>query len=109
MMQTAELGHRYNPVAATEIHLRFTAGRRSLRQRKMRSVLVVVTDVLVHQAFQMPFIQNDRMVEQITAAVANPTLSDTVLPRASEAGPLGLDAEAFYGCASPKFRPPVFS
>src|ERR1039458_1833746 len=93
MMQTAELGHRYNPVAATEIHLCFTAGRGSLRQRKMCSVFVIVTDVIIHQALQMPFIQNDHMVEQIASAVANPTLSNTVLPRASEAGPLGLDAE----------------
>jgi hypothetical protein len=88
MMQTAELGHRYNPVAATEIHHCLTTGRGSLRQRKMCSVFVIVTDVISHQAFQMPLIENNHMVEQIAAAIANPTLGNTVLPRASEAGPL---------------------
>jgi hypothetical protein len=53
----------------------------------MRTVLVVVTDVLVHPALQKPFIQNDHMVEQIQAAVADSTFGNTVLPRASEAGP----------------------
>jgi len=52
--------------------------------------------VLVHEPLQMLFIENDHMVEQIPAAVANPAFSDTVLPRTSEAGPLGLDAEALY-------------
>ena len=36
------------------------------------------------------------MVEQITAAVSDPTLGNAVLPRASETGSLGLDAEALY-------------
>ena len=29
----------------------------------MRPILVVVADVLIHQAFQMAIIDNDRMVE----------------------------------------------
>ena len=37
------------------------------------------------------------MVEQIPAAVTDPALGDAVLPRTSEAGPLGLDAEALHG------------
>jgi hypothetical protein len=37
----------------------------------MRSVIVIVTDVILHQAFEMPFIQDDHMVEQIPAAVAD--------------------------------------
>jgi hypothetical protein len=45
----------------------------------MRSIFVVVTDVLTHQTFQMAFIQNDHMVEQIAAAVADPALGDTIL------------------------------
>ena len=45
----------------------------------------------------MPFVENDHMVEQIPAAVADPALCNTVLPRASEVGPLWLDAEALHG------------
>jgi hypothetical protein len=44
----------------------------------------------------MPFIDNDHMVEQIPAAVANPTLGNTVLPPTAEAGPLRLYAEALH-------------
>ena len=62
----------------------------------MRSVVVIVTDVLSHQAFQMPFIENDNMVEEIPAAVSDPTLSNTVLPRTAEVGSLGLNAEALH-------------
>jgi hypothetical protein len=51
-----------------------------LSQAKVRSIFVVVADVLVHQSFQMPFIDNDHMVEQIPAAVANPPFRNTVLP-----------------------------
>jgi hypothetical protein len=42
----------------------------------------------------MALIEDDYMVEQIPMAVADPALGDAVLPRASEARPLGLDAEA---------------
>jgi hypothetical protein len=28
----------------------------------MSSILVIIPDVLVHQAFQMPFVENDHMV-----------------------------------------------
>ena len=62
----------------------------------MCSILVVVTDVLIHQAFQMPLIEDDHMVKQIAAAVADPPLGNTVLPRTSEACSLRMDAEAFH-------------
>src|SRR5450759_4096274 len=60
----------------------------------MRPVLMVVTEVLTHQSFQMPFVENDDMVEQVPTAVSDPTLRDAILPRTLEAGPFGLDAEA---------------
>ena len=96
MMQAAEPGHRYNSVINTGILDCFTTGGRSLRQRNMSSVLVVVPDVLVHQAFQMAFVHNNYIVEQIPAAVADPSLGHAILPRTSEAGPLRLDAKALH-------------
>src|ERR1035437_142443 len=62
----------------------------------MRSVVVVITDVVLYEAFQMPLIQDDHMVEKIPAAVADPTFRHTVLPRTSETGPFGLNAEALH-------------
>ena len=58
--------------------------------------VLVVMDVLVHQPFQMPFIQHDHTVEQIVTATADPALGDAVLPRTAEADPLGLDAKALH-------------
>ena len=57
-------------------------------------LIVVVADVLIHKALEMPFIYSDYMVEQVAAAAADPALSSTVLPRTSEARPLRLDIEA---------------
>jgi hypothetical protein len=36
------------------------------------------------------------MIKQISSAIPNPAFCYTVLPRTAEAGPLGLDAEAFH-------------
>jgi hypothetical protein len=43
------------------------------------------------------FIHNDYMVKQIPAAVAHPTLGNTVLPWTLETGPLWLNAKALHG------------
>jgi hypothetical protein len=47
-------------------------------QTEVRAIFVVIADVIVHQALQMPFIENDHMVEQIAAAV---TSSVNCVPR----------------------------
>ena len=77
--------------------MHFTACRRSLRQGKVSPVVVIITDVIIHQALQMALIEHDHMVQQVPAAVADPAFRDTILPRTSETGPFGLDAEALYG------------
>ena len=50
---------------------------------------MVVADVFIHEAFQMPFIENDDVVEQIPAAVSDPALCDAVLPGIAEGGLVG--------------------
>jgi len=62
----------------------------------MLAVCVVVVDVFIHKTFEMPFIENNHMVEQIPATAADPTLGNSVLPGTAETGPLGLDAEALH-------------
>src|SRR5664279_6651020 len=96
-MQTAKTWHGYNLTTYASVVFRFTTGRRSLRQRKMRSVIVIVTNVVGHQTFQMPLIKHDHMVEQIAAAVFDPAFCNTVLPRISKAVPLGKYAQALHG------------
>ena len=57
---------------------------------------MLVADVFSHQALQMPLAEDDHVVEQISAAISDPTLGDTVLPRTTEAGSLRLDADALH-------------
>ncbi len=96
MMETAEPWHRQDLMAAALILPCGMTRRRFLRQREMRPVLVIIADVLVHQTFQMPLVQDRHMIEQITAAVVDPTFGNAILPRTSKAGSLGLDAEALH-------------
>src|SRR5271156_6123753 len=95
VMQATKSWHGYDSATHIRVLLWFTTRRCSLVQCKMRSIFVVVKNVLVQQALQMPFIQHDHMVEQITTAAADPTLANTVLPWTSETGPLGWMPKLF--------------
>ena len=52
----------------------------------MSPVLVVVAHVIGHKPLEMRFIQNDHMVQQVSAATSHPALSDAILPWASKRG-----------------------
>jgi len=78
MMQTTQPWHRSHLVTSAGIFLCFTTCRRPLFQREMGAVFEIVEDVFVHEAFQMPPIENDNMIEQIPAAGAYPAFRDTV-------------------------------
>jgi hypothetical protein len=95
-MQSAQSRHGNDAAIGADAIFRLAAGRRSLRQREMRPVRVVVTDVFVHQSFQVSLIHNDHMVEQIPAAVADPSFCNPVLLRTTETGSLRLDAEDLH-------------
>lgn len=96
MMQAAQSWHRGNSGSRFGSAYSHTTVRSSLIQRQMRPVFVVIADIFVHQAPDMTYVDDDHVVEEISEAVANPTLCDAVLPRAPEAGSLGLDPEAFH-------------
>jgi hypothetical protein len=96
MMQTAEPRHRFHLATGSGTFPRFTSSRRTLTQRQMSSVRMIVTNVIIHEAIQMSHIENDHVIEQVAAAAANPTLCNPVLPRTSEAGPLRLNGEAHH-------------
>jgi len=80
MMQAAEPWHGDDLAICTRMDLCFTSRRCFLLQREMRSVPVIIADVIRHQSFQMPLIEHDDMVEQVSAAVADPALRNAVLP-----------------------------
>ena len=97
MMQPAEPWHGNNPMTSTGILFYLTSSGCSFAQHKMSPVIVVVMDVLVHQAFQMTLIVDDHMIEQVAAATPDPPLRNAVLPRASEAGSFWLNAQGLDG------------
>ena len=96
MMEAAEPWYGDNFAAGACILRCHTACRSLLVQAEMSPVFMVITDVLIHEALQMAFIENDHMVEQVAAAVTYPTFGDTVLPRTSETGSFRLDVEALH-------------
>src|SRR5271156_2006528 len=65
VMQAAKFGRRYHPVAHTAVLGWYTTRRSLLVQCEMRSIFVAVADVLVQQAFQMPFIHSDHVLKEI--------------------------------------------
>jgi hypothetical protein len=65
MIQTTESGDGDCPAPWTFILCGKAANRGLFLQAKMRPVLVVVTDILTHEPFQVLFIQNDYMIEQV--------------------------------------------
>jgi len=95
MMQTGKPWSRYDSTVCIRGPGSFTARWRFLCRRKMHSLLVVVTDVLIHQAFQMPFVHYHRMVEHISAAVTDPVLGNTVLHGLRKLVGLGWVAKLF--------------
>jgi hypothetical protein len=102
MMQAAEPRHGYNSGACIVALLGLTTSRRSLRQRQMRSVVMVIADVIIHEPFQVAFIEDDHMIKQVPTTIADPSFGNAVLPRALETGSLWLNAEALY-CADDFF------
>src|ERR1017187_9129096 len=54
--------------------------RRLLVQPEVRSVVVIIGNVLGEESLQMPLIQRDHVVEQVAAAASDPTLGDPILP-----------------------------
>src|SRR5664280_2093399 len=56
------------------------ASRRLLVQPQVRSVVVIIGNVLGEESLQMTLIQRDHVVEQVTAAASDPTLGGPILP-----------------------------
>ena len=83
MMQTTQPRHRDNLLAGVQTY-RFPASRSLFVQAEMGSVVVMITDVVGHQASQMPLVEHDHVVEQIAATTAHEPFRYTVLPRAFE-------------------------
>ena len=86
MMQTTKARHRDNVRRKRRLFCRRSTTGSLLRQTEMRSVVVVIVEVFGHEAFQVPLIEHNDMIEQFAAATADETFRNTILPRAFEGG-----------------------
>src|SRR5712692_2706182 len=73
------------------------ASRGLLFQSEVRSVFVIVGDVIREKSLQMSLVQRDCVVEQLTATTAYPALSPSILPRASNRRAHWRDLHRFPG------------
>ena len=79
MMQAAEPRHRNHLRIDRRSHLDLPASGSFLVQTEMSSIVMIVEDVLVHEALEMAFIQNDDLIEQIPAAGTDEAFRYTIL------------------------------
>src|SRR5215469_1322507 len=50
----------------------------------MRSILMVVADILGQQPLQVPLVQDNHVIEQVSSTTPDPTLRNPVLPRTAK-------------------------
>jgi hypothetical protein len=63
---------------------------RRIADRGMNSLIVVVVDIFPEQPSQMVFVQDDDVIEKLSAHASNEPFSGSVLPWASERRALGV-------------------
>ena len=78
MVQAAESRQRLNLAFSGRADCGWPTCWRVLRESEMRPILVVIEYVLRYQPFEMPFVQDDHVVKQVSPTTPNPTLSNTV-------------------------------
>src|ERR1019366_1157505 len=83
VMQTTEPWHANHLGLHRSVLCSRSAHRRLLCQPEMCSVVVVVANIFGHEAFEMAFVENDDVIEQVSAAVADEAFGNAVLPRAA--------------------------
>src|SRR6267143_243781 len=97
MVQSAEPLIRKD---AARGHRVTSAPWRSLPERKMRAVLVVVADVFRKQPLPMAFVPCNDVVQQVAATTLNPSLCDAILPRTFKGGAERDDRQRSNNCGN---------
>ena len=84
MVETTEPQQRHNAATCAIVSLNLPISGCLLLKPEMSPVLVIVADVIGHQALQMALVEHDNVVEQIAAAAGNNAFGDAVLPGTAE-------------------------
>jgi hypothetical protein len=69
-----------------------------LAQSKVRTVFVMVGNVLRRKPFPAPLVESNHILEQLAAAASHPTLGHAGLPRTCERSAQGIDVQESDGC-----------
>src|SRR6267143_641083 len=96
VMQASEPRPRHSWAAWNLGYCRAAAGGGFLCWRVVRSIVVIVGDVLVQQSPEVALVEHDDLVEQLSAHTAYPTFRNAVLPRAPVRRSCWLQTERFH-------------
>jgi hypothetical protein len=96
MVQSTDSRARHNPSAWIP-NRSGPSVRTVLAQSQVHAVFMVVTHVFRQKPFQVPLIEHDHMIEQISTATPHPAFGNSILPRASERRSLGYVADGLHG------------
>ena len=103
MVQTAQSHMRNHPTDRPRAN---SSASGFLAPPKMRSVAVIVGDVLGQKAPEMALVQGNDVVKQFTSATANPAFRESVVPRAPDAG---LHSSNFHRITATRTSNPYFA
>src|SRR5260370_8904422 len=101
MMQASEPRPRHRSAAGNLGYCGATAGGSFLCKRVVRSIVVIVGDVLVQQSPEVPLVEPDDLVEQLSAHTAYPAFPNAVLPRAPVRRSRWPQTDQFHHAAHP--------
>ena len=96
VMQTTESRQGDNLLSPQRHRHCHSTNGRVFPKSEMRPVLVVITNVIFEQSPQVPLIENDHVVEQVSTYAPDPALRHPVLPRTAKGGAHGLSAILFH-------------
>jgi hypothetical protein len=84
MVQSAESTEGENFAPRSRTHRCWPTCWRILGESEVRPIFMIIANVLGHQPLQVLLIQDDHVVQQVSAATPHPALRDTVLPRTAK-------------------------
>ena len=82
MMEAADARLRLDPALSDQAALYPPTGRCGLFQSNVRSVFMIIRQILTPKPSEVLFVQRDDVINQLAASTADPSFSDSVLPRA---------------------------
>ena len=82
MMESAHSRLRINPAHCGWTVFNGSMGRSRLRESEVRSVLLIISQILTPKPSEMAFVERDDVVKHLAASTADPSFGDSVLPGA---------------------------